>query len=61
MSKQRTPKLKEPSAKPIDGDVEAELKRLRERNLWLEAENEYLKKLDALIRAEEELNGKKPK
>lgn len=39
----------------------AELKRLRERNEWLEMENEYLKKLDALIRAEETKNGRKPK
>ena len=39
----------------------AELKRLRERNEWLEMENEYLKKLDALIRAEEAKNGRKPK
>ncbi len=61
MPKQRKPNSKSPSTKSIDGDVEAELKRLRERNLWLEAENAYLKKLDALIRAEEELNGKTPK
>ncbi len=59
MPKQRT--QKEPSSKPIDGDVEAELKRLRERNLWLEAENAYLKKLDALVQAEEQKNGRKPK
>ncbi len=61
MPKQQKPKPKIPSAEPIDGDVEAELKRLRERNLWLEAENAYLKKLDALVRAEEQRNGRKPK
>lgn len=59
MPKQQKPK--EPSATPIDGNVEAELKRLRERNYWLEMENEYLKKLDALVRAEEKRNGKKPR
>lgn len=60
MSKQRKHEHK-PSTKPIDGDMEAELKRLRERNEWLEMENEYLKKLDALVRAEEQKNGKKPR
>ena len=60
MSKQRKRKNKPPT-KPIDGDMEAELKRLRERNEWLEMENEYLKKLDALVRAEEQKNGKKPR
>lgn len=61
MSTQRKRKPKIPSAIPIEEDVEAELKRLRERNEYLEMENEYLKKLDALVRAEEERNGKKPK
>lgn len=42
-------------------DLETENKWLRERVLYLEAENAYLKKLDALIRAEEQKNGKKPK
>ena len=51
----------EPSAKPIEDDLIAENKRLKERNEWLEMENEYLKKLDALIRAEEAKNGKRPK
>ena len=60
MSEQRKHEHK-PSTKPIDGDMEAELKRLRERNEWLEMENEYLKKLDALVRAEEQKNGKKPR
>lgn len=61
MPKQRSKKPQVPSRKPIDGDMAAELKRLRERNLYLEAELEYLKKLDALVRAEEQKNGKKPK
>ena len=38
-----------------------EVQRLRERNEYLEMELEYLKKLDALVRAEEERNGRKPK
>lgn len=50
---------KEPSATPIDDDLLAEYERLKERNRWLEMENEYLKKLDALIRAEERKNRKK--
>ena len=41
--------------------VIAENQRLRERNEYLEMELEYLKKLDALVRAEEERNGRKPK
>ena len=35
-------------------DLIDELQKLRERNEYLEMENEYLKKLDALIRAEEQ-------
>ena len=54
-----------PRKKPLDQAVEedliAENRRLRERNEYLEMELEYLKKLDALIRAEEERNGRKPK
>lgn len=54
-----------PRKKPLDQTVEedliAENQRLRERNEHLEMELEYLKKLDALIRAEEERNGRKPK
>ena len=34
---------------------------LRERNEYLEAELEYLKKLDALVREREQRSGKKPK
>ena len=42
-------------------DLLDEVQQLRERNEYLEAELEYLKKLDALVRAEEQKNGKKPK
>ena len=52
-----------PRKKPLDTCVEndliAENQRLKERNQYLEAEIEYLKKLDALVRAEEQKNGKK--
>jgi len=44
--------------KPLPAEVEngliAENQRLKERLQYLEMENEYLKKLDALIRAEEQ-------
>lgn len=54
-----------PGKKPLPPEAEQDLldevQRLRERNEYLEAENEYLKKLDALVRAEEQRNGKKPK
>lgn len=54
-----------PRKKPLDQKVEndliAENQRLKERLQYAEAELEYLKKLDALVRAEEERNGKKPK
>lgn len=54
-----------PRKKPLPPEAEQDLldevQRLRERNEYLEMENEYLKKLDALVRAEEERNGKKPK
>ena len=44
-----------------ENDLLDEVQRLRERNEYLEMELEYLKKLDALVRAEEERNGRKPK
>ena len=44
-----------------ENDLLDEVQRLRERNEYLEMENEYLKKLDALVRAEEQMSGKKPK
>ena len=47
-------KGREPKVKPeIKDDLIAENQRLKERLEYLEAENEYLKKLDALIREEE--------
>ena len=50
---------KKPLDKEIENDLIAENQRLKERNQYLEAELEYLKKLDALVRAEEQKNGKK--
>lgn len=54
-----------PRKKPLPPDVERDLldevQQLRERNEYLEAELEYLKKLDALVRAEEQKSGRKPK
>lgn len=54
-----------PRKKPLDQEIEndliAENQRLKERLQYAEMELEYLKKLDALVRAEEERNGKKPK
>ena len=52
---------KEPPDKEIENDLIAENQRLRERLEYVEAENEYLKKLDALVRAEEQKSGKKHK
>ncbi len=50
---------KKPSPPEAGQDILDEVQRLRERNEYLEAELEYLKKLDALVRAEEKRNGKK--
>lgn len=54
-----------PRKKPLPPEAESDLldevQQLRERNEYLEAELEYLKKLDALVRAEEVRNGRKPK
>lgn len=54
-----------PRKKPLPTEAERDLldevQQLRERNEYLEAELEYLKKLDALIRAEEQKSGRKPK
>lgn len=52
---------KKPLDKEIEKDLIAENQRLRERLEYVEAENEYLKKLDALVRAEEQKSGKKRK
>ena len=54
-----------PRKKPLpleaESDLLDEVQQLRERNEYLEAELEYLKKLDALVRAEEQQNGKSPR
>ena len=64
-TKMNNPKIGRPRKKPLDKQVEndliAEVQQLKERNEYLEMENEYLKKLDALIRKEAEQNGKKHK
>lgn len=49
------------SDKEIENDLIAENQRLKERNEYLEMEIEYIKKLSALVLAEEQKNGKKPK
>ena len=50
---------KKPLDKEIENDLIAENQRLKERLEYLEMENEYLKKLDALVRAEEQEKNKK--
>ena len=45
---------KKPLPTELQQDIITELRQLRERNEYLEMENEYLKKSDALIRAEEQ-------
>lgn len=52
---------KKPLPTEVEEDLIAENQRLRERLQYAEAELEYLKKLSALVLAEEERNGKKPK
>ncbi len=52
---------KKPLDKEVENDLIAENQRLKERNQYLEAELEYIKKLSALVQAEEQKNGKKPK
>ena len=44
---------KKPLPTEVENDLISENQRLKERLEYLEMENEYLKKLDALIRAEE--------
>ena len=52
---------KQPLDKSVEEDLIAENQRLKEQLQYAEMELEYLKKLDALVRAEEERNGRKPK
>ena len=52
---------KQPLDKSVEEDLIAENQRLKERMEYLEAENEYIKKLSALVYAEEQKSGKKRK
>ena len=52
---------KQPLNKSMEEDLIAENQRLKERIEYLEAENEYIKKLSALVYAEEQKSGKKRK
>ena len=52
---------KKPLDKSVEEDLIAENQRLKERIQYLEAENEYIKKLSALVYAEEQKSGKKRK
>ena len=47
--------------KAVEEDLIAENQRLKEELEYAQIEIEYLKKLDALVRAEERKNGKKRK
>ncbi len=51
---------KKPLDKGIENDLIAENQRLRERNQYLEAELECLKKLSTLVVAEKQKKSKKP-
>ena len=59
------PNIGRPRKKPLPAETEndliAENQRLKEQLEYLQMENQYLKKLNALIRAEEQKNGRKPK
>ena len=65
MTKMDNPKKGRPRKKPLDKQVEndliAENQRLKEELEYLRAENEYIKKLSALIAAEEQKKSKKQK
>ena len=52
---------KQPLDKSVEEDLIAENQRLKERIEYLEAENEYIKKLSALVYAEEQKSGKNRK
>ena len=64
-TKMDNPKKGRPRKKPLDKQVEndliAENQRLKEELEYLRAENEYIKKLSALIAAEEQKKSKKQK
>ena len=64
-TKMDNPKKGRPRKKPLDKEVEndliAENQRLKEELEYLRAENEYIKKLSALIAAEEQKKSKKQK
>ena len=64
-TKMDNPKKGRPKKKPLDKQVEndliAENQRLKEELEYLRAENEYIKKLSALIAAEEQKKSKKQK
>ena len=64
-TKMDNPKKGRPRKKPLNeetkNDLIAENQRLKERIQYLEAENEYIKKLSALVEAEEQQKGKKRK
>lgn len=45
------PRGRKPKEADPDKDLRQELEQLRKQNLRLKMENEYLKKLDALVRA----------
>ena len=64
-TKMDNPKKGRPRKKPLDKQVENDLidenQRLKEELEYLRAENEYIKKLSALIAAEEQKKSKKQK
>ena len=64
-TKMDNPKIGRPRKKPLDKEVEndliAENQRLKEEVEYLRAENAYIKKLSALIAAEEQKKSKKQK
>ena len=52
---------KKPLEKEVENDLIAENQRLKEQLEYAQMEIEYLKKLDALVQAREQQNGKKRK
>ena len=62
-TKMDNPKKGRPRKKPLPPEVEedliAENQRLKEQLEYLQMENDYLKKLDALVRKEAQQKGKK--